>query len=499
MVLKKIINSNLLPFRLLKKLRYLGSLEIVLKDVRKELYKYQNLAIYSPWPLIITDTKIRIVYVNPSWERLTGYKLKEVIGENPNILKSDKTSKSVFKQLYKNILAGKSFSTEKIVNKDKFGKLYQVSATIFPIKKNQKVIYFVQIEHDITERKKLDEVRARYTSIFNDSNDAILSLNNDLVITEVNPATEKLYGYKKRELIGKHISIFIPNDKKHELKSFLNEMNGKMVNYETERINKEGKRIFVAISVSKIFNEKKKPIGYSVIHRDISEKKRVEDLKKSFISVASHELKTPITSLKLLIELHKRRCEETGLLNKNMGQDLIMIDKELDRLNLLITNLLDISRFETGKLFLSLENYNLSNSVADVIKKAQLLSGQKIKANIPKEVFVTADKIRIEQVLINLINNAVKHSNTKSGIDVNISVKKGKVIIEVKDRGVGIPKKIAQHLFEQFYQASNNGGFGLGLFICKSIIDKHKGKIWVKSKEKIGSSFFISLPITKNR
>lgn len=456
---------------------------------------FRYFVIDSPWPLLITDKQFNIVYANPAWEKLTKYTLSEVVGKSLLFLTHKRSSDFITKALFK----GKSFKTESLINRRKDGKSFQTHSIFFSIKKSNHILYFVQISHDITLQKKHEQVSTQYKSVVNASNDAIFSLDPTLTILSVNPAAEKMYGYDRGELIGKSMTIIIPTHKQSEIKDLYKDIDGKVVNFETERVRKDGLTITVAVTNSPIYNQRHKLIGYSVIHRNISEKKKLDEQKKSFLSAASHELKTPITTLKLLLQVHKNRlkeCADRSLVSKEIDA----VDRELNHLTELINDLLDVSRFETGRFNLNMEQFSLSRLLRSTIVKIRLLYKTKIHLRLDEEITIIADKSRVEQVLTNLLINAIRHSKSEKQIEVALKTEQKDYLISVKDYGTGIPKSKVDHIFEQFYQAENDTqGFGLGLFICKTIVTLHKGKMWVKSKENQGSTFYFTLPIRKIR
>jgi PAS domain S-box-containing protein len=329
---------------------------------------------YSSDPTLVTNTKGEIVYVNPAWEKLTGYKLKEVIGKNPRFLGSGKTPKDFYKKLWTALLNGKSFVSEEVTDRKKNGTEFQIRSSYYPIQNNKEPLYFVQIMYDITKQKEYGRMR------------------------------------------------------------------------------------------------------------------------KAFLSMAGHELKTPITTLKLLTQVLRKKVE----LYEKGNNSFDVLDHEFDRLNDLIDQMLDLSRLETGKMVINSKPVNATNLIANTIKKIQLLSDkQRIKFQYSKEYTILVDEYRIEQVLTNLLTNAFRYSSEEAPIIVSTKKKDKKVIISVQDNGQGISSKKLPHIFEKFYQVHDNGkiGFGLGLYICSEIIKAHGEKIWVESDEGKGSIFFFSLPL----
>lgn len=330
------------------------------------------------------------------------------------------------------------------------------------------------------------------------SNDPIITVDTKLEITSWNEAAEKLYGFKPGEVMGKHLSILVPKNKLGELKQIYEGINAKFVNFETERITKDGAVRTFSITVSPLTDEFKKPVGFSVIHRDITAQKHLDELKKEFLTLAAHELKTPITTLKLISQVHIAKFKRYGS-DQIKLDELELIDRELERLAQLINDILDDSRIESGKLYLNFEQTNLKKLIGNVAKKMGYLTKKhKIVFSKPKEkAVVFADQQRIEQVLVNLISNAIKYSGDKTTIELGVKVEINRALIWVKDEGFGIPKLLQRKIFDRYFQVKDKDGrgFGIGLYITKQIIRLHKSKIWVVSKEGFGSTFYFTLPI----
>lgn len=220
--------------------------------------------------------------------------------------------------------------------------------------------------------------------------------------------------------------------------------------------------------------------------------KEQDKQKSTFLNVVAHELKTPITIIRILtyriMEQYKKTAEKETL------QEL---DAELERLTILVDDLLDISRIEKGKLLIEKKKINISRLIKQVTTRMQEISPHHtIKYSFQKNIFIIADELRIKQVLINLLANAIKHSRKDTTITVGTDETQSDLIVSVKDDGIGISSKEQPHIFDMFYQVHDyfTKGFGLGLYISKEIIQQHQGKIWVESRKGKGSIFYFSLP-----
>lgn len=237
----------------------------------------------------------------------------------------------------------------------------------------------------------------------------------------------------------------------------------------------------------------------------VEARRKVEDLsrlKDEFLSIASHELRTPVTSIKGYTQLAKMLIKE-GDLNTSEEYLEIALD-QIDRMSRLILELLDVSRIETGRLEIRREPIAWPQFVRDVVHRHHTaVSDRRFHVSVPDDgKIVTGDRDRLEQVLGNLLENAVKYSPEGSDVTVTVDERSDTLITAVCDRGIGIPADELNQVFERFHRgrqvsSTNYGGLGLGLYITKQIIERHGGSIWVESQEGHGTTFFFSLPATE--
>ena len=235
----------------------------------------------------------------------------------------------------------------------------------------------------------------------------------------------------------------------------------------------------------------------------VEARRKVEDLsrlKDEFLSIASHELRTPVTSIKGYTQLAKMLIKE-GDLNTSEEYLDIALD-QIDRMSRLILELLDVSRIETGRLEIRREPIAWAHFVRDVVHRHHTaVSDRRFHVSVPDVTkLVTGDRDRLEQVLGNLLENAVKYSPDGSDITVTVDDRGDSFVTAVCDRGIGIPADELGQVFERFHRgrqvsSTNYGGLGLGLYITKQIIERHGGAIWVDSKEGQGTTFYFSIPV----
>jgi signal transduction histidine kinase len=228
-----------------------------------------------------------------------------------------------------------------------------------------------------------------------------------------------------------------------------------------------------------------------------------DQMKDQFLSIASHELKTPVTSIRGHAQLTIRRLEKQKDSSPEMeeiGVTLKKINDQTTRLTNLIDDLMDVSSIRAGKLELRKQQSDLRDICREVVEDQQLLSGRPITLTMPEQtVNASVDRDRLAQVILNLISNAIKYSPDGSPIEVILDKRATSALIQVKDTGKGIPKEQQKHIFETFYrtpdaQTSSQRGLGLGLAISKNIMERHDGCIWCESEPDHGSTFFVELP-----
>jgi PAS domain S-box-containing protein len=234
----------------------------------------------------------------------------------------------------------------------------------------------------------------------------------------------------------------------------------------------------------------------------VEARRKVEDLsrlKDEFLSIASHELRTPVTSIKGYTQLAKMLIKEGDLSTSEEYLDIAL--DQIDRMSRLILELLDVSRIETGRLEIRREPIAWAHFVRDVVHRHHTaVSDRRFHVSVPDDgKMVTGDRDRLEQVLGNLLENAVKYSPDGSDVTVTVEDRGDAFVTAVCDRGIGIPADELVQVFERFHRgrqvsSTNYGGLGLGLYITKQIIERHGGTIWVDSKEGQGTTFYFSLP-----
>ncbi|WP_114791165.1 PAS domain S-box protein [Niabella yanshanensis] len=441
---------------------------------------------------------------------LFGYHESEAVGQHISlIIPADRLHEENF--IISEISNGRRIQHFQTIRKAKSGQEIPLSLAISPIKNSQGIIIGAsKIARDISRQKEAAEKQGMLAAIVNNSDDAIVSKTLDGIITSWNNAAARMFGYTETEAIGRHISLIIPHERLAEEDYIIGEIKkGHSVShFETIRVTKNGDFIPISLTVSPILNESKTIIGASKIARDISEKvaahkelehlyqqvKTLSDRKDEFIAMTTHELKTPVTSLKGFLQLLQIHTGADGKGRLFVERSI----RQVEKLAMLINDLVDFSKLQAGKLGMHFESFDIKVLVEDCLELYATNSSHPFRFNYSGSLEVQADRLRIEQVIDNLVSNAVKYSPQGGSIDITVEGKTDAVEVKIKDEGIGIDDAVKGKLFSQFFRAVDPGysipGLGMGLYITKEIIERHGGSISVESILGKGSVFSFVLP-----
>jgi len=347
---------------------------------------------------------------------------------------------------------------------------------------------------------------SRFRKIFDQSRFGNKIIDADLCIIQVNTALEALLGYTAKELIGTRIiDIAHPDFIKDwkELQSGLWSQKHDSFSIDTCLL-KKNKEILWCRVTSIIFEDKGHSYGYTILE-DISDRKNLEriraevDAKKDeFISIVSHELKTPLTTIKAINQLLQKAVSK----DQTYYSFIQKSNHHILRLEKLIADLLDVNNITEGSVALNPSVFDMDFMLQECISGIQAIHPTHEIYYHPVGITkITADQFRIEQVIINLVNNAVKYSPSAEQVEVKLISTTTAIRIEVKDGGIGIAKKNVNKIFDRYYRIKDTShhfqGLGLGLYIASRIIEKHHGTIGVDSEFGKGSTFWFTLPQNK--
>jgi len=346
--------------------------------------------------------------------------------------------------------------------------------------------------HQVQETEAKNE---SLRSVLNQITDGIVMVDNQGLVSSMNPAAERIFSISSDQARGRTVAEVLRQHQWIELYKHcrdLNQESSATLELAAQKIFLQG----IAIPPGESL-----PGHTLMVFQDLSEIHRLETTRQDFISNISHELRTPLASLKALTDT----LQEGALDDPSAARSfLARMDTEVDSLAQMVSELLELSRIESGMVPLNLK----PTSPEAVIKSAQERMGaqaqrkniqieNQIEADLPN---VLADARRVIQVLVNLIHNAIKFSAPNSTINLAARQDAASIIFSVEDFGTGIPESVLNRIFERFYktdQSRASGGTGLGLSIAKHIIEAHQGRIWAESTYGQGSCFFFSIPLEK--
>lgn len=357
----------------------------------------------------------------------------------------------------------------------------------------------------------VSEQQAQTEALFQSIGDGAITTDEFGRITRVNPVARHILGYKKNELLGEwfpqKIVMVDADDNLINLidrpitKAFLS---GKPVYQKAHYRRKDGRVVPVAINVSPILDDHK-PLGAIEVFRDISFEEEVDRIKSEFISLASHQLRTPLSSIKTYT--HMLKDGYMGDVNEAQGATLETIIEAADRMNELISMLLNITRMESGAIAANVRSIRLDKLLEEVIKELAAPAKNKgiainVKTTGTSARNISTDRSILKEILINLLANAIKYTPPGGNVGIRLRLHKNDVLIEVSDSGWGIPKYSQDQIFTKFFRADNvvrreTTGTGLGLYLVKGLVDALNGHIWFESAEGKGTSFFLRLPRAK--
>jgi PAS domain S-box-containing protein len=354
------------------------------------------------------------------------------------------------------------------------------------------------LENEITERKKLEEKNLLLSAIVESSDEVIISETLEGVITSWNKGADKIYGYTEAEVIGKSVLMLAPPEGAEEILHLLDQIKrGKTIQrHETLSVRKDGNMFPVSLSISPIFDSQGQIIAASSIAYDITERKKSEHMKDEFIGFVSHELKTPITVIMGAINtaLSERISKKEA---KELLGDAVSSAEDLANI---VDNLLELSRAQANRMMIRREPVNITPIIRNVVDKLKRATKIHHLVVIVSESLPTVpvDAVRVERILNNLIENAIKYSPHGGNVTIFAQQKDDCIIVGVKDQGIGISRDDQARLFKLFARlgtVSGIGGTGLGLIVCRRLVEAHGGTIWLESEPNQGSTFFFTLPL----
>lgn len=341
-----------------------------------------------------------------------------------------------------------------------------------------------------------------YRLVVENSSDLITISSVEGMFIYASPSYKRLLGYSPKELIGTPgFALVHPDDLKAAQREMQKAFKQKIVHTRLRMKHKRGHYVIFEGNGTLLFDTDRKSPMMVTSARDITQQLQLEKRKDDFISIASHELKTPVTSLKAFSQVLHRRFVKNN--DEASAKLLEKMNTQLDKLTNLITDLLDISRIESGKIIFTKGSFDINELAKEIVEEVQRTTDEvhiQIQGNVSK--LVSGDRDRTGQVLMNLLTNALKYAPHAKEVILSLSAAKGFAHIQVTDFGIGIPEDKLRRVFSRFYRVEGPGnessaGLGLGLYISSTIVKRQGGKIWVESTVGKGSQFHFTIPLKK--
>lgn len=485
----------------------------------------------------ITDNNGIILYANEAVEKSTGFSMTEVIGKNSGDLWGGNMEEEFFKEMWHTIKIQKKTFIGEVINKKKDGTKSWHELRIYPVvDAKSEIKFFIGIQPDITNRKKIEKdledakiaarnvledlqtekeelarAKVKDDALLESIGEGVIATDNNGKIILMNPAAETMLGWKLDEAVGKLLAETVPAEDT-EGKRIPGEARPLSVALTTSDavttvhpdhyyVRKNGTRFPVAVTVTPIRLDGK-TVGAIEVFHDVSAEKELEKMRTSFLQIASHQLRTPLSGTKWLIETLQRKIH--GTLTVGQEEYLAELYNVNERMIRLVQDMLSFLRLESGDMQVKKEPVSVASFYGEMVimlgsaaKNAGIVLTDATKDYVA--VTVETDTQMLRTILESLVSNAIAYS--KSGDEVVLGAKEeaDSAIFFVKDTGIGIPKEEQRRVFEKFYRASNAklvrpSGTGLGLAITVMFAEKIGGKVWFESEEGKGSTFYLRIP-----
>lgn len=497
------------------------------------------------YAIFALDTEGYILTWNLGAQKLKGYKPEDIIGKHFSIFYTTEDIERRHPQYELDIAIRRGKYEEEGWRIRKDGSRFWANVTITAVKdENGNLRGFGKVTRDLSDRKHTEEAlrqsQERYRLLIESVQDyAIFMLDPRGHVTTWNKGAERNQGYAAEEILGKHFSIFYsPEDVQagRPDREIQEAMKYGRAEDEGWRVRKDGSKFWANVVLTAVYDAHDKLVGFSKVTRNLTERKIAEDALKNayaqletrieertrelskakdrleeavkardqFFSMASHELKTPLSSLKLQTQI---RCRNVARGNfSDFAPDKLLDlcrddEKQIDRLAALVERMLDISRISSGSIDLELEKFDLCELAADAANQMKPIleqSGNQLKMSCDKKVIGMWDRLRLSQIVTNLLANAAKYAPGKD-VEIRVFEKGGDARLEVIDNGNGIATTELNRIFEPFERVTDQTtatGMGLGLYISKRIAEAHGGSIRAESAPGKGTTFVLDLPAT---
>ena len=468
---------------------------------------------HSPLAIVLLDEQHRIKLANPAFEKLFLYRAEEILGTDlDDLIAADGAdSRAEAREFTRRVLSGESVHTT-TRRRRKDGSPADVEMHGIPLFEEGRLWGVYAIYQDISQRRKAEEALRRselkYREIVNFAPLGFFQSTLDRRLLMVNAAFARILGYDSPEDLLAHArpeEFYYHAEERQTLIAKYDPI-GVVTDLEVLFKKRDGSPVWVQIAFHIVKNERGEPSYLEGFVSDISERKRreeerqeVERLKDEFVAMVSHDLKTPLASIRLSLELLGDGT--LGPVSPKARDVITVAEKNVARMMNLANDILDLKRLDAGRMHLDLERLPVQTPIDRAFEVVQPLASARGVRLVGGtwSLAVRGDATRLTQVMVNLLSNAVKFSPPDSTVTVTVSGIGEWVEVRVLDRGCGVPAEHQQAIFEPFRQVRSSdshvrGGSGLGLAICRAIVLQHGGSMGVESEPGKGSEFWLRLP-----
>lgn len=460
--------------------------------------------------IAVFDEKGHLTYVSPAAASIMGYSVAEMLKMQDFSGTTHPDDQEYIRQAFSKITELGQQAKATYRARTKSGNYHWVEVIVKNAVDNPAVKGYVINYRDVTEQKLSEQAirdsQVRLSRAQEAGNVGIFEWEFSTDHITYSPQAERIFGLKpgggQVTTYKQSIALIHPADRvrlQAEAQSAIKEHRDVNLQYRIIRPDKSVR--WLQIMAESEYGKTSEPLRMIGVIVDITDRQQAEEQKDEFIAIASHELKTPVTSMKMYVQGLKRQFARSG--DTSTVAVISHVDDQLNRLNVLVRDLLDVSRIGAGQLMFNISRFDYSAIVAEIVAAIRMTTDtHSIRCIGVKKQMINSDRDRVGQVLTNLLSNAVKYSPNAKIITVTIRKDNEEIITCVSDRGLGIPKAEQEHLFERFARVSSKRtrdfpGLGLGLYITAQIVDGLGGRIWVKSEVGKGSKFYFSLPVAK--
>jgi PAS domain S-box-containing protein len=467
----------------------------------------------APDAMVIADQSGRILLLNSQVEKLFGYERGELIGRPVELLMPGRYRPGHVghRHAYFSDPRARSMGGlgSELMAARKDGSEFPAEISLSPMRTDQGTVAIASIR-DVTARRR---VEARFRTVLDAAPDPIIITNGEGRIVILNAATERMFGYGRLELLGHPAIDVLPGYPSRAFQpdpSRRGPAHREHAAIELVGRRHDGRTFNAEITLSPLETEEG-PMTIAAV-RDLTERRRAEEerarfreaqeairIRDEFLSIASHELKTPLTAMLMHIQSLLRVLEPGRSDPQRLQSKVGTIQRMAHRLNDLIGELLDVSRITAGRLNLQRELVDLTRMVREVVARfdeAAARAGCEIRVHAPRPVAGYWDPNRLDQIVTNLLSNAIKYGAGEP-VDIEVGSNEGMAWFKVRDRGIGIAPEHQSRLFQRFERVVSNrnyGGFGLGLWIVRQLVEAHGGAVRLESALGVGSEFLVELP-----